>query len=76
MSRIIVRSETFQTTLVVALKEAYKEEACLYAINTPNHHNKYLRSEAVKRGNDSIFREIFPPGKTLIIEVCELIFNL
>ncbi|KYN23228.1 hypothetical protein ALC57_04372 [Trachymyrmex cornetzi] len=34
---------------ILCLIEAYKEEPCLYAINTPNYHNKHLRSEALKK---------------------------
>lgn len=33
---------------ILCLIEAYKEEPCLYAVNTPNYHNKHVRSEALK----------------------------
>ncbi|XP_011632920.1 uncharacterized protein LOC105424404 [Pogonomyrmex barbatus] len=47
------------------VKESYfisnrglQEESCLYATNTPNYHNKYVRNEALKRvcATVSIFR--------------------
>jgi len=33
---------------ILTLIEAYKEEPCLYAVNTPNYHNKHMRSKALK----------------------------
>lgn len=38
------------TTLI----DAYKEETCLYAVNSPNYHNKNLRNEALKRVGDAV----------------------
>jgi len=34
---------------VYSLIEAYKEEPCLYAVNTPNYHNKHIRSKALQK---------------------------
>lgn len=34
---------------ICSLIEAYKEQSCLYAVNTPNYHNKHLRSEALQK---------------------------
>lgn len=28
--------------------EAYKEQPCLYAVDTPNYHNKHMRNKALK----------------------------
>lgn len=34
---------------ISVLINAYKEETCLYAIQSPNYHNKHLRAEALMR---------------------------
>lgn len=32
---------------ILCLMEAYKEEIYLYAVTTPNYHNKHIRNEAL-----------------------------
>lgn len=34
---------------IICLIEAYREEPCLYAVNSPNYHNKHMRSKALKK---------------------------
>lgn len=46
----------------MSLIEAYKEEPCLYAVNTPNCHNKQIRSQALKNVCTAV--PIFMPGIT------------
>lgn len=38
------------------LIDAYKEEPCLYATNTPNYHNKHLRTMALDRVKNAVLR--------------------
>lgn len=47
---------------ILSLIEAYKEETCLYAVNTPNYHNKHARSRALE--NICAAVSIFQPGIT------------
>ena len=41
--------EKWTNNQTVALIDAWKEEACLYAVKTPNYHNKAMRSDALVR---------------------------
>ncbi|XP_046473765.2 uncharacterized protein [Neodiprion pinetum] len=41
---------------ITVLIDAYKEEPCLYATNTPNYHNKNLRTMALNRVNNAVLR--------------------
>ncbi|XP_066589548.1 uncharacterized protein [Prorops nasuta] len=43
------KGKKWENAQVLSLIEAYKEEPCLYAVTSPNYHNKHLRSEALKR---------------------------
>ncbi|TGZ53886.1 Uncharacterized protein DBV15_01827 [Temnothorax longispinosus] len=47
---------------IIILIDSYKEESCLYAINSPNYHNKHLRNEALKRVGDAV--RVFKPHVT------------
>ena len=47
---------------ILCLIEAYKEEICLYAVNTPNYHNKHIRNEALKNVRVAVSQ--FKPGIT------------
>jgi len=47
---------------ILCLIEAYKDEPCLYAVNTPNYHNKHSRSEALKNVCTTVSR--IRPGTT------------
>jgi len=46
---------------ILCLIEAYKEELCLYAANTPNYH-KHVRNEALKNVCAAV--SVFKPGIT------------
>ncbi|XP_039303191.1 uncharacterized protein LOC113004674 [Solenopsis invicta] len=47
---------------ILCLIEAYKEEPCLYAVNTPNYHNKQSRNEALKNVCTAV--SMIRPGTT------------
>ena len=44
---------------IIALIDAYKDQPCLYAVGTPNYHNKHLRAEALAKVGSAV-REIVP----------------
>lgn len=47
-------SQRWSPEQINALIDAYKEEPCLYATNTPNYHNKRLRTEALDRVRNAV----------------------
>ncbi|EFN88214.1 hypothetical protein EAI_02132, partial [Harpegnathos saltator] len=47
---------------ISSLIEAYKEEPCLYAVNTPNYHNKHARNKVLQKVCDSV--SMYRPGIT------------
>lgn len=47
---------------ILCLIEAYKEEPCLYAVNSPNYHNKHTRNLALKNVCAAV--SVYKPGIT------------
>ena len=49
-------SQKWSSEQINVLIDAYKEEPCLYATNTPNYHNRNLRTAALNRVSNAVLR--------------------
>jgi len=54
--------ENWSKEAILCLIKAYKEEPCLYAVNTAHYYNKYLRNKALKKVCAAV--SVFKPGIT------------